>query len=133
MNYFVNKVNSKLVYTFEVSEKEIAECDFSASTLELIMKLEKTPNIAHQLEVLLEYFHAIEGTDRITELALYMKYIEATHKYNMQTEFVNTSTTYIGPNLNLASSFLKNCINGHKNISTARFCTICNVRTFVTI
>ena len=85
--------DSSIIYQFEVSKEELANCEFSEKTFKEILKLEKSESIANQLEVLLEYFHAIEKTNRITTLARYLKYLEYTFKFANDTA---TATSFYG-------------------------------------
>src|SRR3990167_5252084 len=64
-----NENEDALIYEFKISLNEVANCELSPDLINKIMKLEIHNNIADQLEILLEYFHAIEGTDRVTSLA----------------------------------------------------------------
>lgn len=81
MEYSIKDNGFNLVYTFTLSKQEMAACEFSLSTLKNIAELEKDMSIANQLEILLEYFHAIEGTDRITELSQFIRYTQHVHNF----------------------------------------------------
>ena len=76
--------NDSIQYIFEISLEAIANTNLAQTTVNDIMRLEKTPNIANQLEVLVEYFHAIEGTNRITSLAQYMRTLQDLYRYSIK-------------------------------------------------
>ena len=96
----IEKTEDSIQYIFEISLEAIANTNLTQIALKDIMDLEKTPSIANQLEVLVEYFHAIEGTNRITSLAQYMRTLQDLYRYSIKNSpygsgGTNTST-YIG-------------------------------------
>lgn len=138
MKYETKIIGDLISHIFTLSLEEIASCELSASTIKLIMELEKNPNIANQLEVLLEYFHAIEGTNRVTSLATYMKYIEAVNRpfpedskmggfksYAMPQSFTSIPTNRF-TNKPVNSNPIKCTWCGHINIFNADFCNKCS-------
>ncbi len=83
MEYKIEETSTSIKYIFEVSKEAIANANLSKATLNYIMELEKTPNMANQLEILVEYFHILEGTERVTSLAKYMRVIQHLHSFKV--------------------------------------------------
>ena len=88
---------TSITWKFTAGLDEIAKCEFSNETLNFISKLERSPGIADQLEVLLEYFHAIEGTHRTTELANYLHYLNAVNTSPAFNSGMFATSAYILP------------------------------------
>ena len=96
MEYKIEETSTSIRYIFELSRVEIACANLSKATLDYIMQLEKTPNIANQLEILVEYFHVLEGTDRATSLARYMRVIQHLHNFQIGNPSYAGSTAGFG-------------------------------------
>ena len=97
MEYKVFKpVNGDIIiHQFILPLIEVANCELSPKTIEKIMNLEASVSVADQLEILLEYFHALEGTDRVTSLAQAIRYIEEGFRYaNKNPQNYSTAPVY---------------------------------------
>lgn len=80
-------------YIFITTHEEMANCEFDQKILSKLAKLETEDSVAAQLELLVEYFYKIEGKDRVTTLAQYLKNISDNYKF-AQNNFNQNNASY---------------------------------------